>query len=86
MRFLVIRNDAEALEPAVQESTIGYYLFVPNVEEVMHRLSRRAQRKLIQTRTTTMVTDKGMFKNPFGHYWQNTEKNLNEQLTCNESM
>jgi PhnB protein len=73
--FHVHETMRDALEPISSNgvtSIIG--LFVPNVEEVMH--------KAIQSGATEInpVTDhdygyrQGMFKDPFGHYWQIQKK------------
>lgn len=73
--FHVHETMRDALEPlSAKGVTAVIGLFVPDVEEIMH--------KAIQAGATEInpVTDhdygyrQGMFKDPFGHYWQIQKK------------
>lgn len=65
----------EALEPKSANgvtSTIG--LFVDNVQEVMDRAIQAGATEIDPTTDHDYGYRQGMFKDPFGHYWQIQKK------------
>ncbi|MEO7120818.1 MAG: hypothetical protein ABIY62_06960 [Ginsengibacter sp.] len=53
-------------------SVIG--LFVPNAEEVMHKAIEAGATEINLTSDHDCGFGQGMFKDPFGHYWQIEKK------------
>lgn len=73
--FHVHETMSNALEPITAKgvtSVIG--LFVPNVEEVMHRSVEAGATEINPTTDHEYGYRQGMFKDPFGHYWQIQKK------------
>ncbi len=65
----------DALEPLSAKgvtSVIG--LFVPNVEEVMHKAMQAGATEINPITDHDYGYRQGMFKDPFGHYWQIQKK------------
>jgi PhnB protein len=65
----------DALEPISAKgvtSIIG--LFVSNVEEVMHKAIEAGATEINPTTDYDYGYRQGMFKDPFGHYWQIQKK------------
>ena len=65
----------DALEPISAKgvtSVIG--LFVPNVEEVMTKAMQAGATEITPTTDHDYGYRQGMFKDPFGHYWQIQKK------------
>ncbi len=65
----------DALEPISAKgvtSVIG--LFVPNVEEVMNKAIQAGATEINPTTDHDYGYRQGMFKDPFGHYWQIQKK------------
>ena len=73
--FHVHETMRDALEPISAKgvtSVIG--LFVPNVEEVMNKAIRAGATEINPTTDHDYGYTQGMFKDPFGHYWQIQKK------------
>lgn len=73
--FHVHETMRDALEPISAKgvtSVIG--LFVPNVEEVMHKAILAGAMEINPTTDHNYGYRQGMFKDPFGHYWQIQKK------------
>jgi PhnB protein len=67
----------EALEPISAKgvtSVIG--LFVPDVSEVMHKAIQAGAIQINPVKDYEYGYRQGMFKDPFGHYWQIQKKLL----------
>jgi PhnB protein len=65
----------DALEPISAKgvtSVIG--LFVPNVEELMNKAIQAGATEINATTDHDYGYRQGMFKDPFGHYWQIQKK------------
>jgi PhnB protein len=65
----------DALEPISAKgvtSVVG--LFVPNVEEVMQKAIQAGATEINPTTDHDYGYRQGMFKDPFGHYWQIQKK------------
>ena len=64
-----------ALEPiTAQGVTAVIGLFVPDVEEVMQNAIRAGATQINPTTDHNYGYRQGMFKDPFGHYWQIQKK------------
>ena len=64
-----------ALEPVGANgvtSVIG--LFVPDVDEIMHKAIRAGATEINPAKDYEYGYRQGMFKDPFGHYWQIQKK------------
>jgi PhnB protein len=73
--FHVHETMRDALEPISAKgvtSVIG--LFVPNVEEVIHKAILAGATVINPTTDHDYGYRQGMFKDPFGHYWQIQKK------------
>ena len=73
--FHVHETMRDALEPISAKgvtSVIG--LFVPDVEEVMNKAIRAGATEINPTTDHDYGYRQGMFKDPFGHYWQIQKK------------
>ncbi len=73
--FHVHETMRDFLEPISTEgvtSVIG--LFVPNVEEVMKKAIQGGAKEINPTTDHDYGYRQGMFKDPFGHYWQIQKK------------
>ena len=73
--FHVHETMRDALEPISANgvtSVIG--LFVPNVEEVMNKAIHAGATEINPTTDHDYGYRQGMFKDPFGHYWQIQKK------------
>jgi len=73
--FHVHETMRDALEPISAKgvtSVIG--LFVPNVEEVMKKAIQAGATEINPTTDHDYGYRQGMFKDPFGHYWQIQKK------------
>ncbi len=73
--FHVHETMRDALEPVSAKgvtSVIG--LFVPNVEEVMQKAIQAGATEISPTTDYDYGYRQGMFKDPFGHYWQIQKK------------
>ena len=73
--FHVHETMRDALEPISAKgvtSVIG--LFVPDVEEVMHNAIQAGATEINPTTDHDYGYRQGMFKDPFGHYWQIQKK------------
>ena len=73
--FHVHETMRDALEPISAKgvtSIIG--LFVPNVEEVMQKAIQAGAIEINPTTDHDYGYRQGMFKDPFGHYWQIQKK------------
>lgn len=65
----------DALEPISAKgvtSVIG--LFVPDVDEVMHKAMQAGATEINAAQDHDYGYRQGMFKDPFGHYWQIQKK------------
>lgn len=67
-----MRGALEPLSAKGVTSVIG--LFVPNVEEVMHQAIQAGATEINPTTDHDYGYRQGMFKDPFGHYWQIQKK------------
>jgi PhnB protein len=69
--FYVYEKMNEASEPI---SALGVMhvigLFVPDVDEVMHKAIQAGAIKINTSKNSGYNYRRGMFKDPFGHYWQ----------------
>ncbi len=73
--FHVHETMRDALEPISAKgvtSIVG--LFVPNVEEVMQKAIQAGATEINPTTDHEYGYRQGMFKDPFGHYWQIQKK------------
>jgi len=73
--FTCMKPCGEALEPKTANgvtSTIG--LFVDNVQEVMDKAIQAGATEINPTTDHDYGYRQGMFKDPFGHYWQIQKK------------
>ena len=73
--FHVHETLRDALEPITAKGvtcTVG--LFVPNVEEVMQKAMQAGAIEINPTTDHDYGYRQGMFKDPFGHYWQIQKK------------
>jgi PhnB protein len=73
--FHVHETMRDALEPISAKgvtSVIG--LFVPDVDEVMHRAVKAGALEINPATDHDYNYRQGMFKDPFGHYWQIQKK------------
>jgi PhnB protein len=73
--FHVHETMRDALEPISAKgvtSVIG--LFVPNVDEVMYRAIQAGATEINPATDHDYGYRQGMFKDPFGHYWQIQKK------------
>ncbi|RYZ28554.1 MAG: VOC family protein [Chitinophagaceae bacterium] len=73
--FHVHEKMRDALEPISAKgvtSVIG--LFVPNVEEVMKKAIQAGATEIDPTTDREYGYRQGMFRDPFGHYWQIQKK------------
>jgi|SRR5215203_2111460 len=67
----------EALEPISAKgvtSVIG--LFVPDVDQVMNKAMQAGATEIMPAKDQDYGYRQGMFKDPFGHYWQIQKKLL----------
>jgi PhnB protein len=61
----------DALEPiSAKGVTAVIGLFVPNVEEIMQKAIQAGATEINRTTDHDYGYRQGMFKDPFGHYWQ----------------
>lgn len=67
-----MRNALEPISAKGVKAIIG--LFVPNVEEVMQKAVQAGATEINPTTTHDYGYKQGMFKDPFGHYWQIQKK------------
>ena len=67
-----MRNALEPISAKGVTSIIG--LFVPNVEEVMHKAIQAGAVEINPVTDHDYGYRHGMFKDPFGHYWQIQKK------------
>jgi PhnB protein len=70
-----IMRGLDALEPISAKgvtSVIG--LFVPDVDEVMHKAVQAGATEINTAKDHDYGYRQGMFKDPFGHYWQIQKK------------
>ena len=67
-----MRNALEPLSTKGVTSVIG--LFVPNVEELMNKAIQAGATEINPTTDHDYGYRQGMFKDPFGHYWQIQKK------------
>jgi PhnB protein len=67
-----MRNALEPLSAKGVTSVIG--LFVPNVEELMNKAIQAGATEINPTTDHDYGYRQGMFKDPFGHYWQIQKK------------
>lgn len=67
-----MRNALEPISANGVTSVIG--LFVPNVEEVMQKAIQAGAIEINPTTDHEYGYRQGMFKDPFGHYWQIQKK------------
>jgi len=65
----------DALEPISAKGVTAIIgLFVPNVEEVMQKAIQAGATEINPTTDHDYGYRQGMFKDPFGHYWQIQKK------------
>jgi PhnB protein len=65
----------EALEPITAKGvTTIIGLFVPDVEEIMQKAIQAGAIEINPTKDYDYGYRQGMFKDPFGHYWQIQKK------------
>lgn len=67
-----MRNALEPISAKGVTAVIG--LFVPNVEEVMNKAIQAGAIEINPTTDHDYGYRQGMFKDPFGHYWQIQKK------------
>jgi PhnB protein len=67
-----MRNALEPISAKGVTAVIG--LFVPDVEEVMHKAIQGGATEINPTTDHEYGYRQGMFKDPFGHYWQIQKK------------
>ena len=67
-----MRNALEPISAKGVTSVIG--LFVPDVEEVMKKAIQAGATEINPTTDHDYGYRQGMFKDPFGHYWQIQKK------------
>ena len=67
-----MRDDLEPISAKGVTSVIG--LFVPNVQEVMYKAIQAGATEINPTTDHDYGYRQGMFKDPFGHYWQIQKK------------
>jgi PhnB protein len=67
-----MRGDLEPISAKGVTSVIG--LFVPNVQEVMYKAIQAGATEINPTTDHEYGYRQGMFKDPFGHYWQIQKK------------
>ncbi len=67
-----MRDSLEPIRAKGVTATIG--LFVPDVEEVMQRAIRAGATEISPTTDYEYGYRQGMFRDPFGHYWQVQKK------------
>jgi PhnB protein len=67
-----MRNDLEPVSAKGVTSVIG--LFVPNVDEVMHKAILAGATEIHPATDHDYGYRQGMFKDPFGHCWQIQKK------------
>lgn len=67
-----MRNALEPISAKGVTTVIG--LFVPNVEEVMHKAIQAGATEINPTTDHDYGYRQGMFQDPFGHYWQIQKK------------
>lgn len=73
--FHVHETMRDALEPISAKGVTAIIgLFVPNVEEVMQKAIQAGAIEINPTTTHDYGYKQGMFKDPFGHYWQIQKK------------
>ena len=73
--FHVHETMHNALEPiSAKGVTTVIGLFVPNVAEVMHQAIQSGATEINPTTDHEYGYRQGMFKDPFGHYWQIQKK------------
>lgn len=73
--FHVHETMRDALEPiSAKGVTTIIGLFVPNVEEVMQKAIQAGATEINPTTDYDYGYRQGMFKDPFGHYWQIQKK------------
>jgi PhnB protein len=73
--FHVHETMRDALEPiSAKGVTTVIGLFVPNVEEVMQKAIQAGATEINSTTDHNYGYRQGMFKDPFGHYWQIQKK------------
>jgi len=73
--FHVHETMRDALEPiSAKGVTAVIGLFVPNVEEVMQKAMLAGAVEINPTTDHEYGYRQGMFKDPFGHYWQIQKK------------
>ena len=73
--FHVHETMRDALEPiSAKGVTAVIGLFVPNVEEVMQKAIQAGATEINPTTDHEYGYRQGMFKDPFGHYWQIQKK------------
>ncbi len=73
--FHVHETMRDALEPiSAKGVTAVIGLFVPNVEEVMDKAIKAGAIEINATTDHDYGYRQGMFKDPFGHYWQIQKK------------
>lgn len=68
----VMRDAIEPISAKGVTTIIG--LFVPNVEEVMGKAIQAGATEISPTADYDYGYRQGMFKDPFGHYWQIQKK------------
>jgi PhnB protein len=68
----IMRDDLEPISAKGVTSVIG--LFVPNVQEVMYKAIQAGATEINPTTDHEYGYRQGMFKDPFGHYWQIQKK------------
>ena len=73
--FHVHETMRDALEPISAKGVTAIIgLFVPNVEEVMQKAIQAGAIEINPTTDHEYGYRQGMFKDPFGHYWQVQKK------------
>lgn len=73
--FHVHETMRDALEPISAKGVTAIIgLFVPDVEEVMQNAIRAGATEINPTTDHDYGYRQGMFKDPFGHYWQIQKK------------
>jgi len=66
----------DALEPVTAKGVTAVIgLFVPNVDEVMQKAMEAGATEISPATDHEYGYRQGMFKDPFGHYWQIQKKN-----------
>lgn len=73
--FHVHETMRDALEPISAKGVTAIIgLFVPNVEEVMQKAIQAGATEINPATSHDYGYKQGMFKDPFGHYWQIQKK------------